>query len=556
MKKRIITKIDRKEANRLQKLQSLREKFYLFSTTCLRIVTKERQQIPFDWNKAQKYVHKRLEEQRRQTGGVVRALILKGRQQGISTYVAARFYHRASLFKFVTVYILSHMQSSADTLFSIVDRYHKLNEFRPHVGKDNQSEMEFDRLGSSYAVATAGEGEGGRSKTATLFHGSEVAFWRNADAHFSASVQTVPYADGTEIILESTANGPMGKFYDLWQEAEAGRGDYIAIFVPWFWQDEYRRPIPEGFELQDDGDEDNISEEEYYDTFKPDGLTMEHMVWRRAKVSEMGRDKFNQEYPATAQMAFVSTNKQNYIPSLPVLKARKRTIEGSGPLILGIDPSGEGGDRFAITGRRGREVEFVKWRDHLNHLEAYQWVKSIYKEYLPAKMFIDAGNIGAAVITLLRQDGDIPNSVVVSVNFGSPSQFKMMFKNSGRNQADMPPGPVNRRAEMYQRMKEWFELEEGVSIPDLDVLQGDLTATRIKPTLTNDLQLESKHDMRKRGIRSPDLADSLGLTFASLSRIESYVEKGQRVNPLEPEAVNRAMNDGNYVGGSAHGWMA
>ena len=914
--------LDEKTVQRLRKLQGLRGNFEHFSKQCLKIVTKKREMLPFTWNRAQRYFHDKIEEQRRQTGGVVRALALKGRQQGISTYVAARFYHRSSLFKFVKVYILSHMQQSSDTLFKIVDRYHQNNQFAPHVGKKNQTEMEFDKMGSSYTVATAGEGKGGRSMTASLFHGclsphtfvldenkapvkmselqvgntvithtgakagisfiseqkkatysvkllgyklpveataehrfwtkqgwkelgdievgecigtpvraikqetcawpflqetkprpqgggtsetgpkelkptyalgrvlglylaegtivrqhisrafsgvafsvhdkhvertlewlkplshcyrnapsvidredcktstvtvygrsfatfvynmcgavetkkfpsecflsgsdfaqglvhgyiagdghssktpndrritvpsirgsltftlqeilaslgygyacisykepgirrgrdekaqwilrltgvgvdrlcselgwampprqrvgysklhvekgyawapvlsiepqgvntvmdlevdhpdhsyliaqgathnSEVAFWSNAEEHFSASVQTIPFEDGTEIILESTANGPSGKFYELWQEAEAGKGDYIAVFIPWFWQDEYTRPIPEGFKLQDDGDADNLSELEYYETFEGDGLTLSHMVWRRAKVSEMGRDKFNQEYPATAEMAFVSTNKQNYIPSLPVLKARKREVEGFGPLVLGIDPAGEGGDRFAITARRGRRVEWVKWRDHINSLEATHWVKQVYMEEKPARMFIDAGNIGAAVITNLRADDDIPNTVIRSVNFGSPSEFKMAHKNSTKKQSDAPPGPVNRRAEMYQRMKQWLELEEGVSIPDLDVLQGDLTATRIKPNLTNDLQLESKHDMRKRGVRSPDLADSLALTFASLSRINNYEQKRKPVNPSEPDTITRehiGEADGNY------GWMS
>ena len=553
-KTRRITKITAKEADRLRKLQKLRAVFKYFSAQCLKIVTKKRELIPFEWNKAQEYFHERIEEQRRKTGGVVRVIVLKGRQQGISTYVAARFYHRSSLFKFVKVYILSHMQQSSDTLFAMVARYHDNNPFQPKVGKRNASELEFDKLGSSYTVATAGEGKGGRSMTATLFHGSEVAFWSNDEEHFSASVQTVPYEDGTEIILESTANGPMGKFYEMWQEAIAGKGDYIAVFIPWFWQDEYRRPIPEGFELQDDGDDDNLSEKEYYDTFKSDGCSMEHMVWRRAKISETNRDRFNREYPATAEMAFTNSNKNNYIAALLVLRARKREVEGHGPLILGIDPAGEGGDRFAITARRGRKVEWVKWRDKLNTLEATYWVTELYKEHKPARMFIDAGSIGAAVITNLRENDEIPNIVIKAVNFGSPSQFKMAHKNSGKKAADAPPGPVNRRAEMYQRMLQWLELEEGVSIPDMDVLQGDLTATQIKPTLNNDLQLESKHDMRKRGVRSPDLADSLALTFASLNRIKDYYEPGEKVDPLNPEAVAKVVTD--HSGGSNYGWMS
>lgn len=556
MKNTRTTTIDEKTAARLRKLQLLRSKFTIFCANVLKIVTKKRERVPFKWNKAQRYVHEKLEEQKQQTGGVVRALILKGRQQGISTYVAARFYHRASMFRFIVVYILSHLDSSAKTLFKIVERYHVYNSFAPSVGTQNKTEMEFDKLESSYTVATAGEGEGGRSKTATLFHGSEVAFWRNAANHFSASVQTVPYEDGTEVILESTANGPSGEFYELWQKATAGVGDYIAIFVPWYWQDEYTRPIPEGFELLDDGDEDNLSEDQYYEMFSPDGLTMEHMVWRRAKIAEMGRMKFDQEYPGTAEMAFIQSGTGNYIPAIPVMQARKRTRSGAGPLILGIDPAGQGGDRFCIAARRGYKAEFVKWRDKLNVLEAYHWCREVILAERPALVNIDAGGIGADVITLLRNDDTIPKKLIKPVNFGTPSQFKMAHKNSRNKVSDTPPGPINRRAEMYERMKAWFELEEGVDIPDLEVLQSDLTATRIKPTLNNDLQLESKDDMRKRGVRSPDLADGLALTFASLSRITSYEEKAAQESDPGNFISGRAPLTHNRAAANKNGWMA
>ena len=37
-----------------------------------------------------------------------------------------------------------------------------------------------------------------------------------------------------------------------WRDAEAGKGDFVAIFVPWYWQEEYRRVPPEGFVLDED----------------------------------------------------------------------------------------------------------------------------------------------------------------------------------------------------------------------------------------------------------------------------------------------------------------
>ena len=52
---------------------------------------------------------------------------------------------------------------------------------------------------------------------------------------------------GTEVILESTANGMGNLFHETWRGAEDGENDYIAIFVPWYWQDEYRKTPPRDF---------------------------------------------------------------------------------------------------------------------------------------------------------------------------------------------------------------------------------------------------------------------------------------------------------------------
>jgi hypothetical protein len=62
------------------------------------------------------------------------------------------------------------------------------------------------------------------------------------------------------------------------------------------------------------------------------------------------------------------------------------------------------------------------------------------------------------------------------------------------------------------------------------VLQSDLNGVRVKPTLTNDILLESKQEMRKRGVRSPDLGDALALTFASIRHIGNE-EKPQKKKP-------------------------
>lgn len=538
-------------------LAKYRADLQAYARDCLRIRDKTgRVRLFPGFNSAQRFVHERIEAQRAKTGKV-RALILKGRQQGISTYVAARYYHRAALHRGVGVYILSHEQTASDNLFKMVDRFQVNNPLAPQVGVSNVKELEFNKLDSSYVVATAGQKAGGRSRTVTLFHGSEVAFWANAKDHFGASVQTVPDLPGTEILLESTANGAMGEFYERCQDAIARIGDYILIFVPWFWQEEYTRSAPPDFELSDEPGDTGISEREYAKLF---GLSLDRMAWRRAKVAELRSTLlFDQEYPASPEMAFQSADMQkSFIKPIQVLRARKRKdVVGAGPLIIGADPSGPGKDRFAVSARQGLKVLWTEHRQIPETNEAVHWLRALIDDHQPDRMFVDLGNIGHAIVSLLKAiperapDGRRYSEIVRGVNFGSPSQAKLA--------RPKVPGPKNRRAEMWDRSREWLDHEDGSSLPDDEALQADATAPRIKPLINNDFLIESKEEMRKRGLRSPDLWDSVILTFAEAERILSSETRssarGRAASPKRHEEAREVHTPTFPLDGGSDGWM-
>jgi hypothetical protein len=483
--------------------QRYKDDFGFYSERCLRIRTKSGELLPLRLNSVQQYVHSRLERQRLATGKV-RALILKGRQEGVSTYVGGRFYHRASHQRGCQVFILTHEQDATNNLFGMVERFHKHNKagMRPETGAANAKELYFPGLDSGYSVGTAGSKAVGRSKTVQLFHGSEVAFWPNAAEHFAGVVQTVPDLAGTEMILESTANGIGGEFSDRWQQAEVGDGDYQPIFVPWFWSDEYQRVPPVGFML-------NEEEEEYA---RLHGLTVQQMVWRRAKLAELKDPSlFCQEYPATAAEAFQATGHDSFIPSMLVLQARKRTCEGIGSLIVGVDPARFGDDGFAIAWRRGRKVEKVERRFKLSVVEGANWVRSIIDSDDPARVFIDLGSSGAGVVDILKDWGGVYEKTVEGINFGGAPQDAVKYSPNG----DAVPGPRNRRAEMWMRSKEWLEDEGGADLPDSDALHADAVAPSYKYDVRQFLLLESKEKIRERGLRSPDGWDAVALTFAA-----------------------------------------
>src|SRR3984957_1820363 len=126
-------------------------------------------------NAAQLFIHDRLEEQLKSTGKV-RALIVKGRQQGCSTYVEARFYWKVTHNKGMRAFILTHLDDATRNLYQIMKRFHEYCPFpvKAHVGRANSREMIFDRLDSGYNVGTAKSRGVGRSNTLQYFHGSEV----------------------------------------------------------------------------------------------------------------------------------------------------------------------------------------------------------------------------------------------------------------------------------------------------------------------------------------------------------------------------------------------
>jgi hypothetical protein len=155
----------------------LRDDFAYYAAKCLKIRSKSGAIEPLILNRAQLHVHERLEAQKATTGRV-RALILKGRQQGCSTYVEGRYYHRVSHGRGLRAFILTHEDAATQNLFEMVTRYHEHCHplVKPSTGSANAKELNFDGLDSAYKVGTAGTKGVGRSSTLQLFHGSEVGF--------------------------------------------------------------------------------------------------------------------------------------------------------------------------------------------------------------------------------------------------------------------------------------------------------------------------------------------------------------------------------------------
>lgn len=214
------------------------------------------------FNETQDFVHDKLEKQLRDQG-YVRARILKARQQGISTLIGGRYYYKTSRGANKTTQIIAHEDKATNNLFGMAKTMYEHDQQQPETRYSSAKELVFDNdkgtgLKSRYVIQNAGSvggahKGGGRSFTLHYLHGSEVAWWGEAGATIlGGAMESVPSEEdsikGTEIILETTANGLDAIFYKGWvaTEKKIREGeptDWINIFIPWFYHKGYQRTI-------------------------------------------------------------------------------------------------------------------------------------------------------------------------------------------------------------------------------------------------------------------------------------------------------------------------
>lgn len=290
------------EAKKRRDLKRYSTSYQDFALEQIRILPKDASKgfIPMEFNSAQQIVNDAIEKQLAETGKV-RAIVLKARQMGLSTYATGRVYWKSYLTPYNKSVVMAHDSATSDALFSMSRNIiqNMRPEFAPVLKKSNSKEIGFEHNDSGYRLYTAGSPEAGRGTTPTIAHLSEVAFWTHDAKILAGLFQGISQADGTEVILESTANGVGNEFHRLWKGAVAGENEYIPIFVPWYLMPEYTRDV-----LEPDEFLETITEEEE-DLQLKHGLELNQLYWRRLKIAEGGLDKFRQEYPSTPEEAFI-----------------------------------------------------------------------------------------------------------------------------------------------------------------------------------------------------------------------------------------------------------
>ena len=186
------------------------------------------------------------------------------------------------------------------------------------------------------------------------------------------------------------------------------------------------------------------------------------------------------------------------IPSEDVAVCRKYQAKGyqNLPKILAVDVARFGDDRTVIGVRQGRQFRVLAKHRGLDLVSVAERVIEFISEEEPDGIVVDGDGLGAGVVDLLR-----------SRNFG----LRLHEFHGGARARDVNKY-FNHRAEVWGLMAEW--LKAGAEIPDDPELEIDLTSPQYGYSNKQQIQLEKKEDMKKRGLASPDLGDCLAMSFA------------------------------------------
>lgn len=306
--------------------------------------------VPFRLNPVQRRLGDLLNQQYREKG-LVRAIVLKARQEGISSYVQAVLYKMVLETPGIEAIVMAHDDPGTDAIFRRTKIFRDECPVKLPEKYSNRKEIEFEAPHrSAIRVNVAGTRGFGRGDTRQAAHLSELAWWPEATASetLGSVLNSIHDTEGTFVVIESTANGVGGPFYDRWKQAEElyeqGASLFMPIFFSWMDDPEYKLS---GIAL-DDKRWKNVPREWLEDEpmLRQLGATDEQLAWRRMRIGEKcggSIDLFKQEYPSTPDEAFIATGRPVFPASITVPKhAERAKIEKETPAPrYSIDARGE-----------------------------------------------------------------------------------------------------------------------------------------------------------------------------------------------------------------------
>ncbi|HYW37158.1 MAG TPA: terminase [Terriglobales bacterium] len=339
-------------------------------------------------------------------------VVLKARQVGITTYVAARFFTQTIAQPGTLSMQVTQDRESAEDIFRIVRRFwENLPDYaRKGILKTsyrNTRQLVFPRLDSEYCLASAAE-NAGRGRTIQNLHCSEVSRWGREGDEALASLRAA-VVPGGDIVLESTPNGAGGLFYQEWQRAEDT--GYTRHFFPWWFDAAYVLEPGANFAA--------LTEEER-ELAALHGLKPEQIAWRRKQWASL-RGLAVQEFAEDPVSCFRASGECVFD-----LGAVEQALRGSGEpveardnqrlmiwlptrpgreYVIGVDPAGggvEGDYSCAEVIDRELGTQCAEWHGHWPPRELALKLVELGKEYNTALLAVERNNHGYGVLACLR----------------------------------------------------------------------------------------------------------------------------------------------------------
>ena len=211
-------------------------------------------------------------------------------------------------------------------------------------------------------------------------------------------------------------------------------------------------------------------------------------------IAEYGADSTQAKVEVYGQ--FPTDGDDQFIPPsiVDAAMSRERYQDQTAPIVIGVDPARSGADSTVIAVRQGRDLVAVRRYQGEDTMATVGRVIDAIEEWKPALVVLDEGGLGYGILDRLKEQR---YKVVRGVNFSWKSKTPQMY--------------ANKRAELWGTMREWLQ---SASIPHDRQLKSDLIGPNQKPNSSGSIQLESKKDLKSRGLASPDAADALACTFA------------------------------------------
>lgn len=333
----------------------------------LRIVDKDGRCVNLIMNQSQIELYKRICEQRR-AKRPVRINVLKARQIGYSTLIAALFFVIGMFTPNMKVGVVADIEKHARNIFEKyqffydhlddsnpnkeeIDAYARENggklsplSYKPRLKAQRGQQMLWTQAGNSMLeVIVAGESSG-RSTTYQLLHLTECAFFENLKVTLNGLLETVSSKNKDSMIfLETTANG-INEYKERWDKDITGKTSYDAVFTPWFTNPEYSDDEYEAYAKTHDGKQKELPllEEWLYEKQQLHNLTNAQVKWYWDKYQDKGDKSIAlQEYPFSPMDAFmtsgncifnaelVNKRKEEVLKQLPFVKQGMFTYEKS-----------------------------------------------------------------------------------------------------------------------------------------------------------------------------------------------------------------------------------